>query len=41
VLGVADNDLHEGLIRAREAIDSGAALEALEHWVALTNRFGD
>lgn len=40
-LGVADNELQEGLDRAREAIDSGAALATLEHWVAMTNRFAD
>lgn len=40
-LGVADNDLHRGLKRAREAVDSGAALATLEQWVAVTKRFGD
>lgn len=39
-LSVTDHDLPAGLEKAVEAIDSGAAIEKLERWVEMTNRFG-
>lgn len=39
VFSVVDNDWQRGLAKAREAIDSGAALDALENWIAMTRRF--
>ncbi|RMD52469.1 MAG: anthranilate phosphoribosyltransferase [Candidatus Thermofonsia bacterium] len=39
VLALADGDLAAGVARAKEAIDSGQALQVLDRWVALTNRF--
>lgn len=41
VLSVADDNWQQGLARARESIDSGAAREALERWVGMTRGFGD
>ena len=40
-LGVADNNLQRALARARDAIDSGAAIATMEKWVAMTRRFRD
>ena len=40
VLGVVDDDWQRGLVQARDAIDSGAAIEVLEGWVEMTNRIG-
>jgi anthranilate phosphoribosyltransferase len=39
VLSVVDNDWERGLAAAREAVDSGAALEVLKRWIAMTRRF--
>jgi len=38
-LGIADNDLAGGLVRAREAIDSGSALYTLNNWIERTQIF--
>jgi anthranilate phosphoribosyltransferase len=40
VLAVEDGDWERGLDAAREAIDSGAALDTLERWVARTQIYG-
>ena len=39
VLGVQDNDWQGGLAQAYESIDNGAALEALDCWVAKTKGY--
>ncbi len=39
VLALEDNDWPAGLARARQSIDSGAALQALERWIEMTNSF--
>ncbi len=39
VLALEDNDWPAGLARARQSIDSGAALQALERWIEMTNCF--
>ena len=41
VLSVESGDWAAGLARARQSIDSGAALRTLEAWIEKTNRFGD
>ena len=38
VLSLNGDSLADSLVRARHAIDSGAALHTLESWVAMTNR---
>ncbi|GAB4274402.1 MAG: anthranilate phosphoribosyltransferase [Candidatus Promineifilaceae bacterium] len=41
VLALADGNLSAGVARAKEAIDSGQALQVLDRWVALTNSFSE
>lgn len=38
VLSIEDGDWEQGLAKAAEAIDSGAAIDALERWIARTQR---
>ncbi len=38
-LALEENDWPAGLAAAREAVDSGAALDTLERWIARTNSF--
>lgn len=40
VLSVTDDDWQRGLAKARESIDSGAALDVLERWLGMTRKFG-
>lgn len=40
VLGVADDNWERGLALAYESLDSGAAMDVLERWVAVTKGFG-
>jgi anthranilate phosphoribosyltransferase len=39
ILSVEDNRWDRGLAVARDALDSGAALATLEHWIAKSNSF--
>jgi len=41
VLSMEEADWQIGLAQARKAIDSGAALETMEKWISMTNRFED
>lgn len=38
-LGVDENDIAGGIVRAEQSIDSGKALETLDAWIAKTNSF--
>ncbi len=38
-LSVADNDWERGMARARQSLESGAALAALQKWVKQTNKY--
>ncbi len=38
-LSMADDDWEQGLARAQQAVDSGAALDTLERWIEMTRRW--